>query len=406
MPALGDIAELVMGQSPPSTSYNREGDGLPFFQGKVDFGRRTPRASLYCSAPAKVAQPGDILIAVRAPVGPVNVAVETCCIGRGLAAIRPEEINRDFLYFQLRHLEPAIAALGTGSTFKAINRARLAAIEVNPQGFDAQAQLEIAHVLNLCERALEVEERSTSVARELKEIVLTHILTGSGQEIASTPIGEVPADWNIRPLRDYLLKAQYGLSAKGSREGQYPLLRMTNQRGGAISLADLQYVDVSDDALRAFRVERGDLLFNRTNSHELVGRTAIFDLDDDCVFASYLIRLRTDAEKLRPHFLNYYLNWHDTQIRLKSIATRAVSQSNISAARLGAFPIAVPSLDRQDEIVGRLRVLDRNLALHERRTRALQDLFDSLLDGLVTGRVQAPELVEVEQLEGATVVAP
>src|SRR5207244_2719571 len=121
----------------------------------------------------------------------------------------------------------------------------------------------------------------------------------------------------------------------------------------------LQYVELTADQFQKFRVERRDILFNRTNSLDLVGRTAIFDLEGDFVFASYLIRLRTDGKRLRPFFLNHYFNWEETQVRLKSIATRAVSQSNISATRLRGFWVPVPKVDQQDEIVGHIDCLDQ-----------------------------------------------
>ena len=88
---LGDIATITAGQSPPGHTYNENGIGLPFFQGKADFGEFHPITRKWCVAPKKIAEPGDILISVRAPVGPTNVAGERCCIGRGLASIRPDE---------------------------------------------------------------------------------------------------------------------------------------------------------------------------------------------------------------------------------------------------------------------------------------------------------------------------
>jgi hypothetical protein len=85
---LGEVAEIFMGQSPPGSTYNNRGNGLPFFQGKAQFGEVFPVPDKWCSEPLRIAHKGDILVSVRAPVGPTNLAVEKCCIGRGLAAIR------------------------------------------------------------------------------------------------------------------------------------------------------------------------------------------------------------------------------------------------------------------------------------------------------------------------------
>jgi type I restriction enzyme S subunit len=110
-----------MGQSPPGTSYNTSADGLPFFQGKTDFGDMYPTVRVFCNQPSRIAERGDILMFVRAPVGPTNLAKEKCCIGRGLAALRPgDRLDTNFLLYFLRYHEPHLASQGQGSTFDAI----------------------------------------------------------------------------------------------------------------------------------------------------------------------------------------------------------------------------------------------------------------------------------------------
>jgi type I restriction enzyme S subunit len=199
---------------------------------------------------------------------------------------------------------------------------------------------------------------------------------------AETELGELPASWHVAPLGELLSQSQYGASVKGTRSGVCPILRMTNQVNGLISPTNLQYVNVSTRELENFRVRRGDILFNRTNSFDLVGRTAIFDLDGDYVFASYLIRLRTLAQVLDPFFLNHYLNAADTQRRLKSIATQAVSQSNISASRLRGFVVPVPPLTEQRKIATVLGVVHRALEQQEKLIALTAELRKALLHQL------------------------
>lgn len=123
---LGEVCEVVMGQSPPSSTYNQNKVGLPFFQGKSDFGELYPSPRVWCSAPKKIAIAGDILISVRAPVGPTNLTNIKCCIGRGLAGIRVgSELDRYWLLFYLRSIENLLASSGTGSTFSAITKKEL-----------------------------------------------------------------------------------------------------------------------------------------------------------------------------------------------------------------------------------------------------------------------------------------
>lgn len=120
---LPDFTDVVMGQSPPSSTYNTEKIGLPFFQGKAEFGDIHPEPTKYCDSPKKIANAGATLLSVRAPVGPTNLAKEKCCIGRGLAAIHPlDDISSMFILYLMRSLEPDISKEGTGSTFSAINK--------------------------------------------------------------------------------------------------------------------------------------------------------------------------------------------------------------------------------------------------------------------------------------------
>jgi type I restriction enzyme S subunit len=128
---LEDICEIIMGQSPPSDRYNSEKKGLPFYQGKAEFGDVYPTPRKWCSKPLKLAEKNDILISVRAPVGPTNICNETSCIGRGLAAIRYfVKDGHKFIFYYLRSIESEIANIGTGSTFSAISKSQISNLKI------------------------------------------------------------------------------------------------------------------------------------------------------------------------------------------------------------------------------------------------------------------------------------
>lgn len=128
---LKDCCTIIAGQSPESKYYNTDRIGLPFFQGKADFGGLYPKIRVYCSQPKKIAEKNDILLSVRAPVGPTNLAPCQVCIGRGLTAIRPSEnlLTRYVLLF-FRYFEAQLASKGTGTTFKAITQDVIKNLEI------------------------------------------------------------------------------------------------------------------------------------------------------------------------------------------------------------------------------------------------------------------------------------
>ena len=126
---IGDLCEVIAGQSPEGKFYNADGKGIPFYQGKKDFGEKFIQApQTWTTQTTKVAREGDILMSVRAPVGPVNFATDEICIGRGLAAIRSgNKLNRDFLFYQLLHLQPDISGRA-GAVFASINKSEIEAL--------------------------------------------------------------------------------------------------------------------------------------------------------------------------------------------------------------------------------------------------------------------------------------
>ena len=139
---LQDCATIIAGQSPESKYYNSTGEGIPFFQGKADFGELYPKVRVYCSSPTKIAQYNDILLSVRAPVGPTNLSPGTVCIGRGLAAIRPDDsLDLKYLLYYFRYFETQLSAKGTGTTFKAINQKLIKNLEITIPPLNEQSRI-------------------------------------------------------------------------------------------------------------------------------------------------------------------------------------------------------------------------------------------------------------------------
>jgi len=175
---LEDISLIIAGQSPNSDSYNFNKNGLPFFQGKADFGSVSPTPKVWCSNPIKIAEKDDILLSVRAPVGPTNIADEKCCIGRGLSAIRVNNnVNMKFVYLFLKLFEKNISQMGSGSTFSAITNEDVRKIEIFLPPLEEQER-----IVKIIENKLTAVENAKKASDE-QEILIEKLLSSIIQNI-------------------------------------------------------------------------------------------------------------------------------------------------------------------------------------------------------------------------------
>jgi len=351
--------------------------------------------------------PGDLVIArIGATTGKAHLIREhvNALFASYLIRLRGEEgLDSEFLYnfTNSSGYRQQIDAVKGGRLKQGVNIPLLESLEILLPPLPEQRA--IAAVLRTVQGAKEACERVLAATRQLKQSLLYHLFTygpvpfpqAAHVPLKETEMGRMPERWNIAMLGDFAHLAQYGLSLRGNPSGRYPILRMNNLQDGKVVIANiqggLQYVELDDKIVTKFRLAAGDLLFNRTNSFELVGKTSLFEFPGDFVFASYIVRLQLDSKRLDPRFANYCLNMPATQARLKFLASRGVSQSNINATKLKGFEIPLPPLPEQREIVAQLSAVDAKLAAGESRRSALVALFQSLLHYLMTGHVRLAE---------------
>ncbi|MEM3382305.1 MAG: restriction endonuclease subunit S, partial [Candidatus Bathyarchaeia archaeon] len=220
-----------------------------------------------------------------------------------------------------------------------------------------------------------------------KGLMQTLLTRGIGhKEYKQTPIGTIPKEWQIVKLGEVLELCQYGLSVRFGEAGKYRILKMDDIVNGVVISDNAKYIDLDERTFDNFRLEKGDILFNRTNSYELVGRTGIFLLDGNYTFASYLIRLRPKKEIMDSQFLTYYMVFSNN--RLRQLATRAVHQANINATNLQSFTIPVPPLSEQKQIAETLLSLDKKLELENKEKAKLERIKQGLMDLLLTGKIR------------------
>ncbi len=243
---LGDVAEVIMGQSPPGSTYNKAGNGVPFFQGKAEFGSKHPTVRQWTTAGTKFAQAGDVLMSVRAPVGPTNIAYQYCAIGRGLAAIRAgNQIDQSYLIWYLKHVEASIQSRGKGTTFDAISGNDLRDTLVNLPSLDEQKRIVEA-----------LDDHLSRLDKALAEVTATenHLIVLE-RSILQSLLGEGARDLEMVDFDEFFRVVQPRF--EGYKQKDY-------QSHGALPIID-QGADLvggyTDDTSRRNKVEQPLIVF-------------------------------------------------------------------------------------------------------------------------------------------------
>ena len=186
------------------------------------------------------------------------------------------------------------------------------------------------------------------------------------------------AGWPVATVGSLAVDVRYGTSKKASDCGEYVYLRMNNMTDdGRLDLDDVKRIDLNGPELEKCRVVDGDLLFNRTNSREKVGKTVVFHEREPMVIAGYIIRVRL-GDRVRPDFLATYMNLPTTKAMLRSIAKGAVHQANINSRELSAIEVPVPPMELQDRFLSFAAEVDKSRFIVQQQIEKLQMLYDSL----------------------------
>ena len=348
---LADVCTLTMGQSPSSNSYNEIGNGIPFFQGNADFGEEAPVPRVWCTDPKKTAEGGDLLISVRAPIGAVNMAVERCCIGRGVAAIHPNDdsISVDFLKHQLLSKRRELETMGTGSTFKAVGKKSLGNLTLVLYPEDTQHEIE--RCLNQIKKQIKAISSQSS---KLDSLVKSRFIEIFGDF----------ACYETKPLIKCVDCIEAGKSPKClafSRKMAEPgVLKLSAISSGVYCENENKALPRSVSLTIDKVVHANDILLSRKNTPELVGRSVLVKhTDGNIMFPDIIFRMHP-LPPINAMYLSYLLAGpllHSIQ----SLAHgSAKSMSNIPKSELAKLSIPIPALNLQNEFANFVSQVDKS----------------------------------------------
>jgi type I restriction enzyme S subunit len=295
---LEEICDVIAGQSPPSSTYNTIRKGLPFFQGKTDFGNLFPRVRIWCDSPIKTAEEGDILISVRAPVGPTNICNKKSCIGRGLSTIRPNNgiLNKYILYY-LRTIEKKISASANGSTFTAITQKEIKNIKIPICSLEDQII-----IVKILDQAHDLRQKRKQAIGLLDEYVKSVFL-----EMFGDPVKNMNGLVKTR-LKDICLKITDGTHDTPKRLSTgVKFITGKHIRPFKIDYENSDYVSELDhkEIYRRCNPEKGDILY--TNIGVNVGTAAINIVEYPFSMKNVAL-LKLYNEKINSYYLASLLN--------------------------------------------------------------------------------------------------
>ncbi len=376
---LGDICEIVSGSTPKT--------GVPeFWDGDVKW--ITPAElnddSYIVSDTVRKITPlgvqktglspfpaGTVILSSRAPIGKVAIAgCEMYCNQGFKNLICSEIINSKYLYWFLKGNAAYLNSLGRGATFKEISKAIVSGIELNVPSLHQQ------------ESAVEQLEKANSIIqlRKRELVSLDDLIKARFVEMFGTyPSNE--KGWPTGTIRDLVTEVRYGSSRKAAEgnSGKYPYLRMNNiTYSGELDLSDTKTIDIPDEELDKCTVSRGDLLFNRTNSKELVGKTCVYNRDEPMVLAGFVVRVRLNKKAL-PEFVSAFMNTSFSKQMLLGMCKAAIGQANINAQELQNISIYIPPIELQREFVSFKEQIDKSKSVIQKSLDETQLLFDSLM---------------------------
>lgn len=343
---IGDCCAVVAGQSPPGSSYNDACVGVPFFQGKAEFGDLRPSVRKWTTGGRKFALVDDVLLSVRAPVGPTNLAPSYCAIGRGLAAIRPEAgVDARFILYVMRATADQLAARATGSTFAAVTGAD---VRLHPTPLPPLAE-QRRIVAAIEEQFSRLDAATDAVADAKRRLVALRVLlyslaVQSGEEVR---------------LGQLLVGVEAGKSFKcdgrPARVDEWGVIKVSAMTWGSFDESQNKAVTDSGRIDQRWEIQPGDLLLSRANTSELVGAAVLVGATRPRLLLSDKSMRLLVTDGVDKAWLRAALASRDVRSQMSAVATgTSDSMRNISQQKVKELRLRVPSLGEQRRIVAEI----------------------------------------------------
>jgi type I restriction enzyme S subunit len=374
---LSEVCKTTSGGTPSRSNADFFNGNIPWVKsgelrdGPIFAAEEKITKSAIANSSAKVFPAGTLLIALYgATVGKLGILQIEAATNQAVCAIFPNgEVDQNYLFYYLLKQREFLVDSRTGGAQPNISQETIRDLPIPLPPLDEQRR--IADILSRADRL----RRLRRTALQLSDGYLQSVFL----QMFGDPV-ENPRGWKSATVGDVVAFSQYGTSNKSNTEGiGYPVLGMGNiTYSGHIVLDSLSYVDLSPKEFSELRLEPGDIIFNRTNSTELVGKTAHWTHNFDAVLASYLVKLQLKPNTL-PDYFTALLNTPYFKRLFQERCKKAVGQSNVSPTLLKEFPVVIPPLALQQKFAGIVRQVERLRSQQREAARQAEELFQALL---------------------------
>jgi type I restriction enzyme S subunit len=353
---MNEVAKVVGGSTPRTGERSYWGGDIPWvtpddlsgFTGKfIERGRRNITKAGYDSCSTQMVPEDTVLFTSRAPIGYVALAANPLCTNQGFKSfVCGSDVDPGYVYWYLASSGEMARRMASGTTFLELSGKAAARIPIPVPPLDTQRE-----IVAVVEQQL---TRIDAAARNFQDALarLRRYRVALLNDVVPPNAAAFPHHWGSATVGELATRVQYGTSAKATSEvSGIPILRMGNIVDGALSTEKLKYLPIDHPEFPELLLRDGDLLFNRTNSPELVGKSAVYRGEPSpCSFASYLIRVQLGPE-LQPEFLALALNGPYGREWITSVVSQQVGQANVNGSKLKAFRIPVPPIAEQRRLV-------------------------------------------------------
>lgn len=379
---LGAIAEIVTGGTPSKKHPEYYGGNFPFYKpSDLDQGRLTYDASEYLSEEGKkvsrIIPKNSTAVCCIGSIGKCGYLMCEGTTNQQINSAIPK-INSLCLYYYLctENFVQNLLSMASATTIAIVNKSKMESCAFPLPPLSEQQRI-VERIEELFAKLDEAKERLQEVADSFavrKAAILHKAFTGELTKQWRCENGVSDESWEEKTIGEICSSLKYGTSKKSSDDGEVVVLRMGNLQNGEIDWSNLAYTSDEED-IKKYLLKSGDVLFNRTNSPELVGKTSIYRGEMPAIYAGYLIKLDYEKNIVVGDYLNYYLNSSKAKEYYMQVKTDGVSQSNINAKKIGEFEIPLPTITEQHEIV---RLIDDLLARERKAQQATEQALASI----------------------------